>query len=426
MIFARRGMLLLLLYPLLSGCGAVVDLRDMVGGGSGGNEIQVDAEKLAIFEAAPNVPLLWKNNVRASQAAVFSPVYEQGVVYAADTTGQLAGFDVTTGKQQWAIDTKRKLSGGVGVGDGVLLLGTFKGEVLAFDEKGTALWTTQVSSEILSAPQIADGMVVVRTGDGRIFGLDANDGKRKWVYQGPTPSLTVRSFAGVLISRGMVFAGFPGGKLVSITLASGGINWEVAVSRPRGATELERITDITSLPVADEAQVCAVAYQGRIACFEVVAGNQIWARDVSSNTGLAMDGNYVYVSEDKGSVVAYDKRTGVNTWKQEIPVGKRKSKLLWVTESRGISEAERKKSEKPLFLKQETLTSSRLSAPLVQGDRIIVSDSLGNVIFLKQDDGAILARSSTDDSAIVARPEPFPNGLVVQTAKGGLHAFPIQ
>ena len=79
----------------------------------------------------------------------------------------------------------------------------------------------------------------------------------------------------------MVFAGFPGGKLVAINLSNGSVGWEAVVSRPRGATELERITDITSLPVADEYQICAVAFQGRVACFEIASGN-LWARDASA------------------------------------------------------------------------------------------------------------------------------------------------
>ena len=108
--------------------------------------------------------------------------------------------------------------------------------------------------------------MVVRAGDGRIFGLDAPTGKRKWVYQGATPSLTLRNFAGVLIARGTVYAGFAGGKLIAINLTNGSVTWEAVVSRPRGATELERVTDVASLPVINEQQVCAVAYQGRVAC----------------------------------------------------------------------------------------------------------------------------------------------------------------
>ena len=37
---------------------------------------------------------------------------------------------------------------------------------------------------------------------------------------------------------------------------------------PRGATELERVADVMGNPVVDERQVCAVAYQGRVACFD--------------------------------------------------------------------------------------------------------------------------------------------------------------
>jgi hypothetical protein len=37
----------------------------------------------------------------------------------------------------------------------------------------------------------------------------------------------------------------------------------VVVGEPRGATELERVTDIAGTPVIFEKDVCAVSYQGR-------------------------------------------------------------------------------------------------------------------------------------------------------------------
>ena len=191
--------------------------------------------------------------VEEGQAAVFLPVFENGTLYVASTDGLLVRFNATTGKASGVIDTKHKLSGGVGTGEGLLLVGTFKGEVLAFDEKsGKRLWKAQVSTEVLSPPHAANGMVVVRTGDGRIFGLEAISGKRKWIYQGATPSLTVRSFAGVLISHDTVYAGFAGRQAGGDKSSTGGVGWEAAVARPKGASELERIADVTSLPVMDE------------------------------------------------------------------------------------------------------------------------------------------------------------------------------
>jgi len=143
------------------------------------------------------------------------------------------------------------------------------------------------------------------------------------------------------------------------------------------------------LPVMDEQQVCAVAYQGRVACFEITTGNQIWTRDVSSNAGLAMDNHYLYVSENRGAIVAYDKKDGTNIWKQDL------------------------------------LNGLKLSPPLVQDARIVVGDSQGYVNVIRNDNGAIIARSATDESAIITRPVPLPNGFMVQTRKGGIYAFGI-
>src|SRR3989304_1228204 len=127
--------------------------------------------------------------------------------------------------------------------------------------------------------QGADGMVMVRSGDGRIAGLNAADGKRLWLYERSTPALVVRTHAGVAIQRGVAYAGFAAGKLAAISIKDGSVLWETMVSQPRGNTELERISDITSDPVVDDEQVCAISFQGRIACFDAAQGSPLWNRD---------------------------------------------------------------------------------------------------------------------------------------------------
>ena len=87
------------------------------------------------------------------------------------------------------------------------------------------------------------------------------------------------------------------------------------MSQPRGNTELERISDITSDPVVDDEQVCAIAFQGRVACFDTAQGSPLWNRDISSDKGMMILGKYLYLSESSGSVIALDKTTGSTTWK---------------------------------------------------------------------------------------------------------------
>ena len=119
------------------------------------------------------------------------------------------------------------------------------------------------------------------------------------------------------ITRGGLFVGTAGGKLLALDLATGNVGWEGNVATPKGATELERIADVTSLPLVDEQQACAVAYQGRVACFDILRGTLNWSRDVSSLDGLAADARYLYVTDDKGAVHALDKTTGASAWKQD-------------------------------------------------------------------------------------------------------------
>lgn len=352
--------------------------------------IVYEKEELDALKAADPIPLKWKTKVSENQIASFYVVYDNGALYAADEAGKLTKYDEATGKQLWQIKTKNKFSAGVGIGEGLILVGTFKGEVLAYNESGHMLWQTPVTSEILSPPQVQDNIVVVRTVDGRIFGLDAIDGKRKWIYQGATPSLTVRSTAGITISHGAVFAGFPGGKMVAMSLYNGNVGWEVAVSQPRGVTELERMTDITSSPVVNNQFVCAAAYQGRVACFAINDGSLIWARESSSSAGLTMDNDYVYVTEDKGIVAAYDIISGAGMWKQS------------------------------------KLGSKKLTRPIIKGQYIVVGDDQGYVTLLRNYDGVMVARSATDGSLIQTAPGPLPDGFAVQTAEGGIYTFNTQ
>ncbi|MER0202665.1 MAG: outer membrane protein assembly factor BamB [Nitrosomonas sp.] len=352
--------------------------------------IVYEKEELAALKAADRIPLKWKNKIGENEIASFYTAYDNGAVYVADEAGKLTKYNAATGKQEWQVKSKNKFSAGVGIGEGLILIGTFKGEVLAYNESGHMLWQASVTSEILSPPQVQNNVVAVRTVDGRIFALDAIDGKRKWIYQGATPSLTVRSTAGITLAHGAIFAGFPGGKMVAMSLFNGNIGWEVAVSQPRGVTELERMTDITSAPVMNNRLVCAVAYQGRVACFAINDGAYIWSRESSSSAGLVMDNDYVYVTEDNGVVAAYDLMSGAGMWKQS------------------------------------RLGSKKLTRPVIIGQYIVVADDQGFVNVLRNYDGALVARSATDGSVIHNAASVLPDGFVVQTTKGGVYAFSTQ
>ena len=335
--------------------------------------------------------LLWQANVGSGKGYAFAPAVTRQRVIAAARDGTVAAFDPVSGKSLWRVNAGTALSGGTGADDTTVAVGSPEGEVVVLEaDRGTLRWRARVSSEVLAAPVIVDDLVIVRATDSRIFALDLRDGKRRWVYQRTAPSLSVRSAVGMVAGRGHVFAGFAGGKLVAISLGNGGARWEGTVSLPKGATELERVTDVVGLPWLSDREICAVAYQGRIACFNIANGNQIWARDLSSSTGLSADSRFVFVTDDKGSVQGMDRAGGGSVWRND------------------------------------RLLRRDLTAPLAVGRHVVLGDVQGFMHVLSRETGAVVGRATTDGSPIVTQPVLLGAALLLQTTNGGLYAYSVE
>lgn len=331
------------------------------------------------------VRTLWSANVGPAGIFIFSPAVIGDSIFAAARDGTVTRLEAATGKVVWKVSAGTLLSGGVGTDGKLVAVGTDKGEVIVLDaDKGTLRWRARVSSEVLAAPKVSRGVVLARTSDSRIFAFEALDGKRKWVYQRAAASLIVRSPAGMTIQDGNIFAGFSGGKMVSLQLETGALRWEVTVSQPKGSTELERVSDLSGDPAVIGREVCAASYQGRAACYEWQSGNQVWAREMSTLNGMSVDPRYAYVADEKGAVHSLDRSNGRSVWKQD------------------------------------RLAYRELTLALAVGSEVVFGDLEGIVHFVARDSGAFVARAATDGSKIRAAPVKLPNGILVQTLNGGL------
>lgn len=376
---------------LLAGCTSLTDLKRDVSESMFGPEPAEPPMALADFKPTATAGLLWSASVGKAEGYRYTPAVDGNAVFAASTEGEITRLDVASGKEVWRINAGETISGGVGAGENLVLVGTPKGMVLAFDQSGKALWKAQISSEVLSAPKIANGVVVVRSGDSRIFGLSAVDGKRKWVYERATPSLSLRSSAGVALADGAAYVGFAGGKMVALKADDGKLLWEASVALPKGVTEIERIADITSLPVVDGGIVYAVAFQGRVAAVDRTNGRVLWNRDISSYNGLSAESGRVFVTHSGGAVYALDYDGGKSYWRQG------------------------------------GLLNRQVSAPTPISGYVAVGDLEGYVHFLSKEDGAFIARIQTDKSPILAPPVYLTDSrLLVQTSGGGIYAISLK
>ncbi len=366
---------------------------------------------LPVFTPTVNITTDWRSHIGRGARYFYlryKPVFAGETGYVADYKGGVYAFDINSGDQLWHRDLNLKLTSGLSIQEGRLLLGSNLGDVIALNpDDGSELWRSKVSSEVLTPPLSAQGYVIVRSIDGRLYALDAATGKRRWVFERGVPLLTLRGNSAPLIINDMVLLGSDSGKLTALTLKDGIELWETAIAVPAGRTELERIIDIdVDLLVIDDL-VYAVTYQGRLAAIQLDNGRIRWVQDMSSYAGMTADAYRIYITDAQSQVLALNRMSGAILWRQE--------KLL----RRG------------------------LTGPALFGDNVVVADYDGYVHWLDREDGHIVARVLLNEVAyqfdeeweeddtgyydrernILANPVVYQNHLIINDRFGIMSAY---
>lgn len=349
---------------------------------------------LGSFKAEVQPRVLWRAAAGEAGPYIFRPAVADGDVFVAGLGG-VQRLQGATGRRLWRAEAgrDRRLSGGVGVGSGLVLVGTSKGEVIAYEAgSGRQRWSVRVATEVLGPPVVAGGLVLARSGDSRIAALSVADGSRKWEYIPTQQSpLLVRGAFSLTVSEGVVHAGLPAGKMVALSLDNGSVLWETALAAPRGDTELERVIDVVTDPALRDGQVCAIAHQGRVGCVDAARGTLVWARDASSVTDMASSASAFHFADEKATLYAVDRAGGGVLWKQSV------------------------------------LAHRSLGSPGVVGRRVVAGDFEGVLHVFDQEDGRLVGRLSTDGSAVVAAPvSTGGDGFVAVTSDGGVYAVTLR
>jgi len=350
--------------------------------------------ELTEIDPTLSVSKLWEEKVGSGSellALALRPVVEGGRVYAVGRDGRAQALDLETGRRIWRNDTELDISAGPAVGYGLVVLGGSKGVIAVLDAAdGALLWQTRLSGEILAPPALSPSVVAVRTVDGRLRGLSAEDGRELWMVEHRPPRLSVRGTAAPTISGDVVVAGFDNGRIGAYSLRSGELKWENTIAVGRGRTEIERLADVDAAPQVVGPDVYVVSYRGRLVNLAIDSGRILWAVDMSSYNGLSVDWTTVYVTEADDVVVAVNRSSGAELWRQDA------------------------------------LRMRRLTAPTPFGQSVVVGDFEGWLHWLDAITGTIQARYRAGKAAFVNAPVSGGDVLVVQSEDDRVYALRVE
>lgn len=344
---------------------------------------------------------LWSSSVGDGVGEYYSqlsPVVDGTRIFAASRDGILQARDKSSGERLWQtrldkLDINRnqrspRISGGLTAAYGNLYFGSENGLVYAVSqEDGKLLWTRAVAGEVLAAPAVDEGKVVVHTSAGNLIALDVMTGAQQWLLRNEQPALTLRSMSTPVTAGGAVLYGRADGRLGIVLLADGQPVRDARIASPRGATELERMVDVAASPLILGEVLYAMAYNGQLTAHQLISGQSLWKRKYQGSRDMSTDGQWLYITDSRSHLFALDARSGTELWSN--------------TE----------------------LENRQLTAPAVFGDYLVVGDAQGYLYWFERRSGQLQSLQRLDSDGLYVAPVVDGDTLYVQTRSGDLVAL---
>lgn len=366
--------------------------------------------KLVKFENEIEIKPIWDAKLgkgAEDRAIKLVPAVASSRVFAASADGNVIAFQANNGRKIWTVQVRDAYSkeevrnafgdgsdiitGGVGIGRDIVVVGTSAGEIVALNQSdGSLAWRARTSSEVLAPPQIDRDLVVAHTIDGKIAGFNTLDGERKWLYSTTIPSLTLRGTSTPIITDEYVIAGFANGRFALLERERGLAGADQRVAAPTGRSDLERLVDIDGTMVVAGNVLFIVSFQGRMAAVDLATGRLLWAQEASSFVGLGEGFGNIYIAYADSIIAAKDMADGRDVW--EI----------------------------------DALMHRVVTAPVSTGSYIAVGDFDGYLHIIAQSDGRFVGRRRVDGDGIQSPVVADGNRLFIIGNSGRLSVFEIE
>jgi len=242
-------------------------------------------------------------------------------IFVSNSDKEIFSFNKTNGKILWKNFLNSPITSGISCDSNNLYFVTLDGFAWAVNNHGKLLWKYFIGP-VYSQPLIAKENVVFKTITYEFYSINIISGSKNWVYQSVSPPLTIKTWAKLNFSEGIVYSGLPGGKCLALDINSGALVWESTYSQPKGSSEIERANDSTSMPIIEGPFLYIVASKGNLATLDKKTGKQMWSRNLSSFYGLGLQDDFIYVIHDSGSLYSLSKDTGKSIWRNAEYIGR--------------------------------------------------------------------------------------------------------
>lgn len=332
-----------------------------------------------------------------------SPVIGEGRIFTIDTRAVVRAISPENGATLWQAQVRGAnapegalFGGGVAYDNGRIYATNGAGDAAALDAKtGGLVWRVRPGGPLRGAPTVANDNVYVVTQDNQLFALNPANGATRWSGSGAVEIAGILGASSPAAAQGTVVAGFSSGELNAYRYENGQNLWQDALARTSISTSVTQLSDIDADPVIDAGRVYAVGQGGRMVAIELITGQRIWEINVAGISTPWVAGDWIFVVTDDARLLALSRTTGGIRWMTQLTryrdAKDKKGRIDWV-------------------------------GPLLAGDRLVLANSAGQIVYVSPTDGRVL---TTQDSRMSVSLQPIVanNTLYVLHDNGQLTAW---
>ncbi len=261
--------------------------------------------------------LIWK--FTADGDLPFAPTVFKNMVYIGSIDGHMYALDDKTGALKWkfASEQLKSITTHPLMYNDIVLFGSRDGYMYALDWKTgktkwsfradnannkalRSVWSGQKSNYIESSPLIRNGILYFGSFNGKIYGINAQSGKRIWEYQTGGSVLSSPAISGNLLVIGSEDA-----YVYALRLSDKKLVWK---TKTGGA--------IDATPAIKDTNVIINTLNDKLYALSLSTGKILWANAIgtANHSGAAIDRNTVYFGSSDNSLYAVNLKNGKKQW----------------------------------------------------------------------------------------------------------------
>jgi outer membrane protein assembly factor BamB len=331
-----------------------------------------------------------------------TPIVADGKIFVLDTQAQVTALDPQTGRQLWRVRISPQdartdtLGGGIAYGGGRLYVTAGYPEIQALDpSNGGLIWRRQLTAPPRSAVTYSADRLYVTTLDNQTQVMSAADGQTQWSHGGLPQSEGVLGQAAPAVDGTIGVVPYSSGEIFALRVETGRTTWQDNLVSIRHTNALWSLTDISTPPVIDKGTVFSVSQGGRFVAIDERSGARLWQHEVGSSNMPWVAGDFIFLLDNYNELVCMSREKGG---------------ILWISQLQTHEDMEKRKH--PVYWQ----------GPVLAGGRLILTNSMGQIIEASPDDGRVLKVTAASDTIDVP-PVVADGTLYILTNDGVLTAY---